>query len=78
MKAMPRAKGAKLGITTTMTPKEARKDIVPDIALRALGNSAPSSVPMSAVKRFSMRPIGVLSKNDVGARETRLSIAMNI
>ena len=72
--AMKIAKGANCGITEMMKRKDAKNDRHP---LRALFNEFcrfESTVFISDVNLFKIRPIGVVSKNRGGARASRLSI----
>ena len=75
--AMIMADGAKDGTTQMMTINDARKLRTPDKAARNEFWSAPSTVFMSAVHRFNIRPMGVTSKKRVGAAVKRVSIALN-
>lgn len=75
--AMKSAKGAKEGTTDMITENEMMKFSVPERAARPEACSAWSTVLMSDVKRFRMRPMGVTSKKRAGARDSRCNIRMN-
>jgi hypothetical protein len=75
--AMMRANGAKVGTTTMITPKDARKFKTPDNAARAEFCSALSTVLISEVNLLRILPIGVTSKNRVGALDSLLSNETN-
>jgi hypothetical protein len=73
---MNSAKGANGGMTTNITPKDARKFRTPDKADRAEFCNAPSTVLMSVVNRLRILPIGVTSKKRAGALDNLLSNVM--
>lgn len=70
---MMSAKGAKVGTTTMITPKDARKLRIPDKAALAEFCNAPSTVFISLVNRLRILPMGVTSKKRAGALDSLLS-----
>ena len=74
--AIKMAHGAKDGTTQTITMNDARKLNVPANAARNEFCSAPSTVLMSDVHLLRIRPIGVTSKNRLGAPVSLLSMAL--
>jgi len=58
----------KIGVLYEMTIIVPMTDVRVDIRIRRVNGMLTSSVSTSLEKRFTIRPVGVVSKNDIGAR----------
>ena len=61
----------KMGVLYEMTINVVTTDAVVDIQTRIVNGMFMSTVSTSFEKRFTILPIGVVSKNDIGARNIR-------
>ena len=61
----------KTGVLYEMTINVKTTDAVVDIQTRIVNGMFMSTVSTSCEKRFTILPIGVVSKNDIGARNIR-------
>ena len=61
----------KMGVLYDMTINVVTTDAVVDIQIRIVIGMFMSMVSTSFEKRFTILPIGVVSKNDIGARNIR-------
>ena len=60
-----------MGVLYEMTMIVPMTDVRVDIRIRRVNGMLTSSVSTSLEKRFTIRPVGVVSKNDIGARNIR-------